>query len=208
MWLRAMLRWLGEARYFWTGVAVVAAAALFLFRVGATEPWLRMTGLALQLLGIATVGWGIRQTRILFGRPDFLALARQWLRRFPFYGTRVVSASLGVTSAGSRVSVRGQVTATVADASVKARLDALERNMDYANERISQTQAELDQAIRAHAEAVEQERQARAKEDKELRNMLESTETGGLHISAVGAVWLFVGVTLSTAAPELARWFG
>jgi hypothetical protein len=35
--------------------------------------------------------------------------------------------------------------------------------------------------------------------------MLEATATGGVHISAMGAVWLFVGVTLSTAGIEISR---
>jgi len=35
--------------------------------------------------------------------------------------------------------------------------------------------------------------------------MLEATGTGGVHISAIGASWLFVGIILSTAAPEIAE---
>jgi hypothetical protein len=35
---------------------------------------------------------------------------------------------------------------------------------------------------------------------------LEATGTGGIHISAIGASWLFVGVILSTAAVEIVQW--
>jgi hypothetical protein len=34
---------------------------------------------------------------------------------------------------------------------------------------------------------------------------LEASGTGGVHISAIGASWLFVGVILSTAAIEIAE---
>jgi hypothetical protein len=38
----------------------------------------------------------------------------------------------------------------------------------------------------------------RNKEISELRTKLEATETGGLHLSAYGVVWIFIGVIMST----------
>lgn len=204
-WMRAFLRWLGEARYFWTGVGVLAAAMILVNIAGASETWLRMTGLALQLLGIATVILGIRKTRMEFEHPDFLSAAASWLRRFPFYGTRTVSVTMAV-SAGSASSVgRALVRAGAVDGSVEARLDALEKDVDNAHERISEAQVELDQAVRTQKTAIELEKTNRESADQSLRGMLESTQTGGLSLSAVGAAWLFVGVAFSTAAPELSR---
>jgi hypothetical protein len=54
--------------------------------------------------------------------------------------------------------------------------------------------------------ALKREEQARAAEDQVIRHKLETTETGGIHVTAMGALWLFVGVTLSTASPEIAKW--
>ena len=53
---------------------------------------------------------------------------------------------------------------------------------------------------------MKREEQARAAEDQVIRHKLETTETGGIHVTAMGALWLFVGVTLSTASPEIAKW--
>ena len=78
--------------------------------------------------------------------------------------------------------------------------------MEHVNDRISGLQAEMDQKADEHRCALAEEREVRSREAGELRERLEATEIGGLHVSAVGAVWLTLGVALSTAAPELARW--
>ena len=207
IWLRTLWTWLLEASHFWLAIAVVGTALLFVLRHGVTEPEVRITGLVLQILGIGTVAWGIRETRMLFGRPDILSISREWLKRFPVYGGRIVSASINVTDAGDTMHARGYVSANAGpEASAEARIEALEKNVKYLNERIDQTQSEMDQNFRAQTQTLEQEQQTRAKEDQDIRAKLEVTETGGLHISAMGALWLFVGVTMSTASLELAKW--
>jgi hypothetical protein len=82
----------------------------------------------------------------------------------------------------------------------------LEKNIQHLNKRIDETQTEMDQSFRAQSGALEEERQERSREDRLLSAKLEATETGGLHISAMGALWLFIGVTLSTASVELSAW--
>lgn len=63
----------------------------------------------------------------------------------------------------------------------------------------------MDQKFRSHADFLKREERTRAQEDQAIREKLEATETGGLHISAMGVLWLFIGVTLSTAATEIAK---
>ena len=203
-WTRSLGRWLWEARLAWLAVGTLLAAALVIADNPA-EPRIRVMGLVLQILGIGTVAWGIRTTRKLFGRPGIVVLMRRWLANFPRYGGRTISvgATMAATSA---VRGRGFITTRAADDSVEARLDALEKNVEHVNDRISGLQAEMDQKADEHRCALPEEREARSREAGELRERLEATETGGLHVSAVGAVWLTLGVALSTAAPELARW--
>jgi hypothetical protein len=90
------------------------------------------------------------------------------------------------------------------DSSAEARLDSLERNVTLIHERISQTQKEWEEELHKTNESLKREEQSRQAEDNEIRKKLEATETGGVHISAIGASWLFVGIILSTAAPEIA----
>lgn len=206
LWFRALWLWLVEPRHFWLAAFVIAIALLFALRRGATESEIRITGLLLQALGIGTVAWGIRETRALFGRPSIVTLSREWLRRFPVFGGQVVSASANITLPRFSLHARGNSSvSTVPNATVEARIEALEKNVKLINERIDYTQSEMDQISRSHAKLLEQEQQARATGDQEIRLKLEAVETGGLHISAMGALWLFVGVTLSTAAPEIAK---
>jgi hypothetical protein len=207
-WLRALWSWLWEASHFWLAIVVVGMALLFVLRHSVSEPEIRITGLFLQILGIGTVAWGIRETRMLFGRPDIISISRGWLKRFPTYGGRIVSGSLNITLDDVTVQARGYVSASAGpEATAEARIEALEKNVKYLSERIDHTQSEIDQNFRTQVQKLDQEQQTRAKEDQDIRAKLEVTETGGLHISAMGALWLFVGVTLSTASTELAKWF-
>ena len=52
----------------------------------------------------------------------------------------------------------------------------------------------------------QQRDRARAKEDQAIREKLAAAQTGGLNISAMGVLWLFVGITLSTASPEITKY--
>lgn len=205
-WIRALGKWLWEARLAWLGVGTLLAAFLFLTAGGLDEPRTRIVGLALQLLGVGTVAWGIRQTRRLFDRPRLARTFRGWLSRFPRSGGRTIAVAGSATLSAVGARARGHVTENPTNASVSARLDALEKNIAHVHERISGLQAEFDQSASEHREALEAERQARKGHDRELRERLELTETGGLHLSAIGTLWLAVGIILSTAAPELAEW--
>lgn len=91
-----------------------------------------------------------------------------------------------------------------ANPTIEARLDALEKNVTSIHERISQTQKEMDEEFHKITGAVKLEKQSRQAEDNAIRVKLEVTGAGGVHISAIGASWLFVGIILSTPATEIA----
>ncbi len=63
----------------------------------------------------------------------------------------------------------------------------------------------MNDGFRKAGEALRNEEQIRQAEDTVIRKRLEATGTGGVHISAIGASWLFVGVVLSTAGVEIAE---
>jgi len=86
---------------------------------------------------------------------------------------------------------------------IEARLEALEKNITSIHERITQAQNEMDAEFQKAANSLRHEKQVRQSEDNEIRKKLEATGTGGVHISAIGAAWLFLGVILSTAAIEI-----
>ncbi len=204
--LKAVWPWLVEARHAWLAGAVICAALFISFRPHTTESVIRLTGLVLQLLGIGTVIWGISETRALFGHASLTSKARAWLGRFPLLRRNIVVAAGGVAFLAALGKARAHVThGPGASPTIETRLEALEKNVTSIHERISQTQKEMDEELRKTADALKREEQSRQAEDRAIREKLEATGTGGVHISAIGASWLFVGVILSTAATEIAE---
>jgi hypothetical protein len=203
--LKSVWSWLAEVRYVWLSVGGVLIALVVVLRPGTSELVIRLTGLILQLLGICTVIWGISKTRALFGHPSLSSKAKAWLGRFPLFRRPHVISASGIASLALVGKGRAHVThGPGANPTVDSRLDALEKNIASIHERITVTQREMDAELNKTNDALNREEQLRATEDKAIHDKLEATGTGGVHISAIGALCLFVGVILSTAAPEIA----
>lgn len=203
--VKALLPWLAEARYVWLALVVSIAALVIALRPGTTEPVIRLTGLVLQILGIGTVAWGISETRALYGHKPLFAVARGWVERFPLRNRNIVFSAAGSASLVLTGRARAHLThGTPPNPTVNDRLDALEKNIEALHERIGATQKEIDDEISKLKISVSDEARQREQEDQGNLKLVEMTATGGVHISAIGAVWLFVGVVLSTAAVEIA----
>jgi len=205
--IKTIWPWLLEIRYAWLSVIVIFGALAISLRPHTTEPVIRITGLILQLLGVCTVIWGISETRALFGHPSLASKTKAWFGRFPMLRRTInLSASVsGISIVGGRASAF--VTNNPGpNPTVETRLDSLERNISLIHERITQAQNDMDQEFRKAEESLKLEKQSRQEEDNTTREKLEATGTGGVHISAIGASWLFVGVILSTASLEIANW--
>ena len=161
---------------------------------------------------------------VLFFRYSvFAQLSGAYLRREPSSGTHrlqarqkrgfagflshAVTLCLQQVASHSQRHCQGQSvrdTWAGANPTIEARLDAIENNVTSIHERISQVQREMDGEFQKTTDALNREEQARQAEDNTIREKLEATGTGGVHISAIGASWLLVGVILSTAAIEIA----
>lgn len=204
--IKQLWPWVVEARFAWLALGVIVVALTVSFRPHTPEPVIRLTGLVLQLLGIGTVIWGISETIALFGHPSFAAKAKSWLGRFPLRRRNIVLAAGAGSLSAATCKSRGYVMQGPGpNPTVATRLVALENNVSLIHERISSTQKGLDEEFRKATETLKNEEQARQTEDNAIRAKLESTGTGGVHISAIGASWLFVGVILSTAGVEIAE---
>ena len=203
--MKYMWSWLADAKFVWLALVVNIIALFIALRPSTAEPVIRITGLVLQLFGIATVAWGISATRSLFGHRSLVQKVKEWVASCPLRHRDVVKAVSGISLSASHGSARIYGTHTSeANASIELRLDALEKNVTSIHERISLAQKEHDDAIQKSRVALKCEETARREEDSAIRRKLEATGTGGVHISAIGASWLFIGVILSTASVELA----
>lgn len=166
------------------------------------EARIRLTGMFLELLGLATVAWGLRETRKRFGEPGLLQLAMGWLNEFPAFHRHVQLMAgsgefkIGGTSATLFV---GTVSATT---SLEERVSLLEKKVDQINSAI---QKKIDEEAEKQKRAVEAERVSRETGDKSNRDLLKEAMAGGLHLETMGVLWLFFGLALSTASAEIAR---
>lgn len=204
--IKALWPWLVEARFAWLALGVIAAAIVISLRPNTPESVIRLTGLVLQVLGISTVIWGISETRALFGHPSFASKTKSWLGRFPLFRRNIALAAAASSIGVATCKARAHVThGPGPNPTIDTRLDALEKNVTLIHERISSTEKQMDEEFRKALEAIKKEEQTRQSEDNAIREKLEVTGTGGVHISAIGASWLFVGVILSTAGVEIAK---
>ena len=209
-WLGAVASWFAEPRRLWLAPVVLVLLVAAPLVGGIAEAKVRWSGLALQVCGIATVAYGLRQTRRLFGRPPVRMLLREWLRRFPSWRTHVVRGRAAATASSSRgARTRGTVWTTM-DSSLSqlGLLQAIRKNVEGLNSRLLQLESQADASRRALTSEIDDERKTRSAADKEIRAKLEAAETGGLYISLVGLVSLLAGLLLTTLSGEIARWLG
>lgn len=202
-WPRRTLAWLMRARLpMFTALVVLLALAMSLC-YWQTEPSVRISGLLLQLLGIAAAAVGIRDTRRMFGKPSFLEQVRAWLKAVPGFKPRTVSASGSATlsmSASAKAHVwRGAGT----DTTLESRLSAAEANLDELYRRANAAESALDAHVRTSEQRLREEVDARKEADRQLHLKIEAASTDGLHLAAVGVVWLACGVVMSTVPNEL-----
>lgn len=202
---KTVLKWLTEPMYVWITVAVVVTALVFSLRPGTTETTIRFTGLLLQVLGVLTVIWGIYQIRALFGYPPIRQKIKAWIRRFPYPRHRETvraghAIHIGYELGADHYFIHGPAT----NPTTEMRLDALDKNVQTINERISTIGKEIEHRIEGLGQDIRKERDMRSAQNQQVHRKLEDTGTGGVHISAMGAVWLLFGATMSTAASEIA----
>jgi hypothetical protein len=203
--IKAFGPWLEEGTYLWFALATNLLALLVALRLGASELVIRITGLVLQLLGILSIIWGISVTRALFGYPSLAAKIKAWFQRFPLCRRHIVFA----VGRGDFAAITGRARAFVThgagpNPTLDARVGALEKNIASIQNQITGVETELDEGFGKVRDEIRREGQTREANEKKLSEKIEASATGGIHISAIGASWLFVGVALSTAAPELA----
>ncbi len=190
--LKNLWPWLAEARYAWLSAGVILVALIVSLRPNTPEPVIRLTGLVLQILGIATVIWGISETRAFFGHPAFAAKTKSWSTRFPLLRQNIVIAAGAASLALLTSKARAHSTHNPGpNPTIEARIDSLERNIVLIHERIDSAEKEMDEEFQKTSDALKSEEHARQSEDNQIHKKLEATGTGGVHISAIGASWLF-----------------
>ena len=180
----------------------IALLIVIFFR---TEPCIRITGMVLQLCGVGSVIWGISETRELFGEPSIFGILKSKIKSI-FKRT----VHLGVAHLNSHGHASDNIRASQrrpfgVNQSLEERIKTLEKNFEFIDSDIKDIQEEMDKQKSEIYRRINEERERNQIDINSIHEKLKESATGGIHISALGASWLFFGVILSSVAPELSR---
>ncbi|MDX2299401.1 MAG: hypothetical protein NW204_06725 [Xanthomonadaceae bacterium] len=207
--MKRTLHWLiVEPLYFWVALLFPLGAIVYAFGIARTELAIRIPGLMLQLAGILTVAWGIREAWVFFGLGDPLGQMRSWfdgwLSHCPFRKRHPINAATVAFGGNGSLSARAHTSWPLTpNGTVEERLVAIEKNIPLINERVSNIQSEFDRVARTFKDEISEIKNSTAQDMGRLQVQIKVLGTGNLHISAIGALWLFVGSILSTASTQL-----
>ena len=205
--LTRFFKWVAEPKLAWVGLLVSLFLCCFALRDAATESSVRIAGLLFQWLGIGTVAYGVRKTRQLFDEPSFWEIFVAWLARRPRWRRdAIVGAGLAELTA-MLGKAHGEVWTNVQpDDPADVKIAALVRNVDRLREGLRAVRKQIDVLNDEHSTALKAEERARAAADAKLDAQLKEAQTGGLHITFLGAIWLFLGVLFGSIPSEIYHW--
>lgn len=210
-WLRALVHWVRRvpvAPHYWCAIAVLIGCIAVTGACGWSEKAFRLSGMFLQLGGVLTVVWGILKTRADFGQPTVRSQFNRWLKEFPSFHPREITASMNGTFPGFFGEAYASVThGPSADQTVEGRLAHLEKIVKELDIAQGKTHTAVLQAEKKAQQALDEQARQFAGLLADVSKKIETTATGGVHVSAVGVVLLFVGTIFGGAATELSYIF-
>lgn len=214
--MKNLVRWLKEVSYwvrripinshYWWAFIGVASAILWVFACGWTEDAFRLAGMGLQLGGVYTVVLGILKTRADFGQPTVRSQFRRWAKMFPNYILRTTTVSMSGTFPPITAEFNMRSThAPAADQTIEGRVGHLEKVVQELAGEHGKTRLAVLQAEKKAQKALDEQARMLSSQIDTVHGKIEATATGGLHISAVGAILIFFGTVFGGAGHELHR---
>jgi hypothetical protein len=206
-WLHALWAWLAEGKVVFMGLLVVIATLLLGMVTWQSEVSIRISGFALQFVGMIFAARGLLQIRAHFSQTLLRNLFIQWLKRFPKWKGRTVNLSDVSMSARATMSADETVwTPDSTERSLEQRIQAIVENLDRLRSEQSQQKTDIKELKDSHEKHRKEVAENTERLEKTLRTDLESLHTADLLTSLVGLGWLTSGIFLSTVAPELHGW--
>jgi hypothetical protein len=206
LWALALMGWVWNGRRFWLPVF----APIFLWVVISSlvicrEQQFRLTGMFLQLLGVATVALRLRATQRQF---PWQAVT-QWLRLRPRLGVEyyTVISSSGISLGGAGVSARGRV-GPGPQSSLEDWLAILERNYVSLFDEVGILGQELKKKTEELSTNLKIESIKREESDNKNEAQLKEAVVGAFHLDLWGVLYFVLGIVAGTASSEIASFLG
>ena len=206
LWSKEFIKWLAEANVATMCILIILATFLLGFSTWTSEVSIRSSGYALQLVGMLFAIRGLLGVRRHFKQTPFLSLTSDWLKRFPKW-KRDVEITFGTAIAKSTAgSLQTQNwSPDDIEAPIEERINKLVHNVESLRGIQLSHFSSINQLQLDH-EAHKNEVKENAKELKSnIHKEQEAFHTNDLITSLVGLIWLTIGITMSTLAPEILK---
>jgi hypothetical protein len=162
----------------------------------------RWLGLAYQLAGLGLVVHGLRRSRQLFNKPTYFQDFVHHLR-YAFRPPPPKSFTpKGVDSISTTVAEWGRVH--VAGGTLEERITRLETELQDLQNRVNKVDVSIRQTESRLNKRIDDESRSRKQGDEDNSKKIEEATIGGIHLEAIGILFLILGILLSTAPREFA----
>lgn len=210
--LRWFLHWLlRDPALIWLAVLVpVLAIAAGADLTGPPERRVRVAGFLMTVFGVGLVGLGVLDTRRLFGQTPYRQRFIAWIEELPrIFGPGRVITATGGSSLGLSSHATATVRSTARNASISARLAALERNVKEIDTQVSALEHQLREESQKWRQELEGLSSHSRQETSKLAARLEAYSTGSVDLELMGAAWVLIGQAYGSFPQEIAnniRW--
>ena len=213
-----MIKWVSHARRLvvWTidelplvwAIVPIFVAFMVIGIFGASEPSIRITGMALQLSGVAPIFISILALRREFELPRIIEASKSALQNRPKYNpppnSAIISGGIGPVGAGITAY---QSVESAPDDPLDKQIEALRSTVKMLRQDFERTKKSTADTIERHRRESNDEIQGLGTQLNKQADKMKSVLTTGLTLSASGTIWIAVGIIMSSMSIEWHKWW-
>ena len=189
-----------------TFLGIVLPVALVLFVI--YSPWdslnfVRYSGLALELLGVATVAINLRGKRVLFSKPNFLVLLKNLLNERTKWKPVIRSVSASFNSSYSIFASKVNVLYASSTNTIEDRLLTAEKNISILHDDMLAFETDIYKKQVDVVKIMQVQQQVHDSAVQEIKTLMEDMAAKNISFEALGVYWLFWGLILSSIPNEI-----
>lgn len=204
-------RWFYQYRVFWITTLFFGLCLVLPIVRGGHQRDFRISSTVLQFVGVWQVIYGIEQTRKSFGKDNILKTLlngiKEAIRALPSLRRRSVNMYAGIGIGGITLSASATTTFIPGDdpnASIEDRISALGRAVKSLGEQLHEAKGKMNEVNANLSQQINEGRAISEANFKDVSDKLIATNTGGLSLSLIGAISIFLGLAYAVL-PDV--WF-
>lgn len=205
LWLRRVGVWGLEWRYFSYGLLLPVGSLILFHLLQSDAKTVSVVGMILQLSAIGTVWYDIQDKMRQFGKKSVLQVWSDRLCRFPALRVKPIRGSIECEM--ERMKFRGGLKMPITHEcdSLVEKVNHIQQQLDYVLKEFNDARHQLNKELVDVKQEVAANQHTLARVDQDLRELVDKTATDGLHVSGMGAFWLFCGVIFSSIPESIAH---